>query len=477
MEVSAVNVYPRDDGREDLNRQVARIAPYCAHGRGLDVGCGSYKISERAIGLDRNPLIHPDLVHGAIRLPFPDQSFDFVAGVHSLPCFPRTVEALREWTRVLKVGGHLCIVTRDARAVAQDPNTDTAHLRHYTPEGLRALMEEMDGLEVIQSDTIEDGGSFDLVCRKVRHVPGILRIRGESLGLPAPRRQLTILMYSGILYRKAAEDLGHNTLVISHADADMVVPYNADIDLPAILDQLKVLGIEVDLIAEFDGPGQFTGMERVPSHIPKIQVVFHCWALHRAERGRLFDHNFITQKSYLDHYRAHNPNTHWLPHAADPDYFHPVDLPEEYDVGFLGHTYEGSHDERKRLLSLLAGRYRTYFSYGYYFEEASRVYARCRMIFNRSSSLGDLNQRPFEVMSCGRLVLTDRIDNGLPELFRDREHLVTYGSDHELLEAVEHYLNHPEERRRIAEAGRHEVLARHTYAHRMDTILRTVFGS
>lgn len=466
-----MKTYPRDDGREDLNGQVSRLLPFCGGERGLDLGCGDYKINERAVGIDRNPLLQPDEVADAARLPYPDESQDFVASVHSLPEFPYTEGVLKEWARVLKRGGHLCLLVPDGRTVPHHPTT--AHLRFHTTEELEVLVEDVGGLRIV--DRIGYGGSFELVARKVRHVPWSPPLRGELLGIPRPPRPLNILMYANPLYRKAAEDLGHRVISVYHEYADVIVPYQVDIDVPALLDRLRAEGEEVDLVVSMDGPSQFSCLERVS--VPKVQIVCHCWALHRAEWGRLYDHNFIPQPDFLGHWRERGcPHTHWLPHAADPDYFRPYDLPEEYDVGFLGKTYEGSHDERRRLLDLLAARYELHYPLDYYLDEASKVYSRCRMIFNRSSSLGDLNQRPFEAMSCGRLVLTDRIGNGLQQLFRDREHLVMYSGEGELCEAIDYYLAHPEERRRIAEAARREILAGHTYAHRFDTILRTVFG-
>ena len=39
---------------------------------------------------------------------------------------------------------------------------------------------------------------------------------------------------------------------------------------------------------------------------------------------------------------------------------------------------------------------------------------------------------------------------------------------------IEFYLDHPEERARLAEDGRRSVIARHTFAHRVDAILAAV---
>ncbi|MFP6688354.1 MAG: glycosyltransferase [Alphaproteobacteria bacterium] len=63
--------------------------------------------------------------------------------------------------------------------------------------------------------------------------------------------------------------------------------------------------------------------------------------------------------------------------------------------------------------------------------------------------------RIFEIMAAGGMVLTDRLapQFGLSHLFREGEHLAAYGSIGELLEKIEHYLDHPEEAARIAAAG------------------------
>jgi hypothetical protein len=86
---------------------------------------------------------------------------------------------------------------------------------------------------------------------------------------------------------------------------------------------------------------------------------------------------------------------------------------------------------------------------------------------------GDLNFRVFEAMMCGTLLLTERSGNGLFELFREGEHLVTYerGNAREASERIRELLGDRERCRRIAHAGREEILARHLPLHRASTIL------
>ena len=59
-------------------------------------------------------------------------------------------------------------------------------------------------------------------------------------------------------------------------------------------------------------------------------------------------------------------------------------------------------------------------------------------------------------------------------LFRDREELVVFRDTDELRKLILYYLERPEERKRIAEAGRRTVLERHTYNHRVREMLRIV---
>lgn len=81
--------------------------------------------------------------------------------------------------------------------------------------------------------------------------------------------------------------------------------------------------------------------------------------------------------------------------------------------------------------------------------------------------------RVFEALACGAFLLTDRQRDVLA-LFRDGEHLVSFSDAEDLRRKAAFFLAHPEERRRIAAAGRREALRRHTYAHRIRSLLQTL---
>ena len=86
----------------------------------------------------------------------------------------------------------------------------------------------------------------------------------------------------------------------------------------------------------------------------------------------------------------------------------------------------------------------------------------------------DLNMRLFEVLASGSMLITKKIPNGQSDLFRDGEHLVEYTSTEDLLDKVDYYLKHEDERLKIARAGQELALTKHTYKNRVDKLLETI---
>jgi len=196
------------------------------------------------------------------------------------------------------------------------------------------------------------------------------------------------------------------------------------------------------------------------------------WCL---DYARHFDYVFAAQRDGAAQLRDQGIDTaSWLPLACDPSIHRPHEVPVEYDLCFVGNVLPGP---RAELLELLQRRYRKMFIGQRYFVEMAKVFSASKIIFNRSVK-NDVNMRVFEAVACGGLLLTnDLADNGQAELFRDGQHLTTYGDADELLEKVEYYRHREDLYRRIGEAGRQEAIARHTYEHRMRDLLERVESS
>ena len=73
-------------------------------------------------------------------------------------------------------------------------------------------------------------------------------------------------------------------------------------------------------------------------------------------------------------------------------------------------------------------------------------------------------------MACGTLLLVKYFP-GLSTVFNNKEHLVWYHTKDEAVQLARYYMNATKEREQIAEAGRQEVLAHHTWDHRISEIL------
>ncbi|MBM3498560.1 MAG: glycosyltransferase, partial [Armatimonadetes bacterium] len=185
-----------------------------------------------------------------------------------------------------------------------------------------------------------------------------------------------------------------------------------------------------------------------------------------------FDYVFAAQRDGAQRLRADGvPNVEWLPLACNARFHRHHDTDKAHDVCFIGALIPG---ERKRLVELLQEEFERVFVGRAYWEEMAQEYSRARIVFNRSI-LNDVNMRVFEAVACGSLLVTnDLADNGLEELLRNGEHLVTYRDDRELLERVRYYLEHEDEREAIARRGMEEAHAKHTYRHRMQRILEVM---
>ncbi|MDD2943346.1 MAG: glycosyltransferase, partial [bacterium] len=91
----------------------------------------------------------------------------------------------------------------------------------------------------------------------------------------------------------------------------------------------------------------------------------------------------------------------------------------------------------------------------------------------------DLNFRVFESMMCGPLLITPHLpQSGMEMLFREGEHYVSYlqGDAENAAAKARYYLEHRDECRRIAKAGREEILRRHTSKARAAQLQELLLG-
>jgi len=146
----------------------------------------------------------------------------------------------------------------------------------------------------------------------------------------------------------------------------------------------------------------------------------------------------------------------------------------DIDILFVGNLHPAVQRERLPWLARVAQlseRRRVAILQGVFDEEYRRLLGRARIVFNRSLR-GECNMRALEAAASGALLFQEAGNLEIPAYLRDRQECVYY-SDESLEELLDYYLDHEDERRAIAEAGRQRV-QQYSFANLWDEQLRRI---
>lgn len=200
----------------------------------------------------------------------------------------------------------------------------------------------------------------------------------------------------------------------------------------------------------------------------------HLGYQHRLEVARHFQgenaHVFCMQKRACEEFKLDGiVNPIWLPHAFEPLAYPKKNIVKKYDVCFVGHI---NSQNRIDFLDRMFKEFPNFWFGQRLFEEAAEKFCQSKIVLNPPIK-DDLNMRVFEALGTGSFLLTQDIPT-IHELFEDGKHLVLYKNVEEAIAKAKYYLAHDEERKKIAEAGYQEAIAKHTYKHRMEKMLEVV---
>ncbi|XEC93414.1 glycosyltransferase [Paenibacillus tarimensis] len=223
-----------------------------------------------------------------------------------------------------------------------------------------------------------------------------------------------------------------------------------------------------------------------------------------------YDYVFTLESVCVPLYReAGCDNVYHLPFAAHAKLFRPkrVDPSQRTDICFIGSAFRNRVAFFDEIAGYLAGKNTLISGYwwerlsnyrllgpnirsGYWMspEDTASYYNGAKIVINFHRAVDEetnqnaglvparsVNPRTFEIAACGTLQLTD-LREDLHTHFTPGTEIATYSSPGELAERIEYYLTHEEERRAVAARSLERVMREHTYYHRLDTLLRTVFG-
>jgi hypothetical protein len=193
---------------------------------------------------------------------------------------------------------------------------------------------------------------------------------------------------------------------------------------------------------------------------------------YRLSRAREFDWVFCNQLKAVEEFIKDGIPANrcmWLPHAAEPLAYPKKEMINRYDVSFVGNV--GSWN-RVEFLDRMFKEFPNFFYGKRLFEEAAEIYSQSKIVLHISIK-DDIAMRPFEVLSTGSFLLCNNLPT-MHHLFKEGVHYAGFDTLDEAVEKAKYYISHDAERQRIADAGYAEFMAKHTYEHRLKTVLDIV---
>jgi ADP-heptose:LPS heptosyltransferase/predicted SAM-dependent methyltransferase len=241
----------QDPQGNESKKIVWEVAPYLK-GRGLDVGAGDFRILPHAITVDN--LHHhqhfgfqhkPDIVAEADNLEMiASKSMDFVYSSHTLEHLQDTEATLREWWRVLKVGGYLVLYLphKDFYPNIGQPGANTDHKHDFLPEHVTAKMPA--GFDLLENQERNEGMeySFLQVYQKLSS-----KERRESWRCSKPEKTACVVRYGafGDLMQSssvfaALKKQGYHVTLFSSLPGAAVVENDPHLDKIVLFDKDQV---------------------------------------------------------------------------------------------------------------------------------------------------------------------------------------------------------------------------------------------
>jgi ADP-heptose:LPS heptosyltransferase/predicted SAM-dependent methyltransferase len=154
------------------------LVPY-TRGKGLDLGAGMTKPFPHFISIDNGhhemfgQIIRPDIRCDATDLSlFSHSSMDFVFSSHLLEHIQDPVSALREWWRVVKLGGYLILYLphKDFYPHMGTPGANPDHKHDFVPEDIINIFKGWRGWDLVVNENRNEDEeySFFQVYKKVK---------------------------------------------------------------------------------------------------------------------------------------------------------------------------------------------------------------------------------------------------------------------------------------------------------------------
>lgn len=185
-------------------------------------------------------------------------------------------------------------------------------------------------------------------------------------------------------------------------------------------------------------------------------------------KANRFHYTITPDKQSAIEYRNRGINAEWVNHFADTKVQFPMNLEPQY-VAVTTRGF-GNSEFLDYLTNWAEGAVGNRNGLG---PKEHTEFLNSGMIVIQNSRWKEITRRIFEGMACGKMVLTDRLDEstGLSEMFIDGEDIVYYDEMFDCIEKMNYYNENEEERERIAHNGMIKVLHNYTQIQVVDKLI------
>ena len=313
-------------------------------------------------------------------------------------------------------------------------------------------------------------------------------------------------------------DLGHQVVEFDYDlaetfqkldDLQPAIKAFIDVNRPkvtvALLDQVKAAHRKkpVDLFFSY-----FFDSCVLPEAIDEIRAMgivtvnWYCNGLNNlrmvSEISPHYDWCLVPEKSCLKDYEEMGARPIYCQEAANPNFYKPYDVPLEYSVTFIGQAYGKRPDVARQIidsgidLKIWGQRWDEYAAQGVVPADAIgapladielvKMFSRSRINLGfsevwqpveTSERVLQVRLRDFEVPISGGFYMVEQMEE-LEEFFRIGEEVVCYSDRFDLIDKINYYLSHEEDRERIRKAGYERCLRDHTWQKRLDSAFKVM---
>jgi len=240
-------VWRSEDPQGSEAHKIRWELPQWTRGKVLDVGCGPAKPFDHFIGVDNNVDAHlfgiqarPNIfIQDAGKLDiFAGNSFDSVFSSHLLEHIEpeRVPEVLKEWWRLLKVGGYLVLYLphEDFYPKVGEPGANPDHKWNVNPKRVMDYMKELKFWDLLENQERNEGTEYSLF--QVYKKTGFGRNR-ELWNEPKPSKTCGLVRYGafGDLMQassiiKGLKDQGYHVTLYTSPPGSDVITHDPNID-------------------------------------------------------------------------------------------------------------------------------------------------------------------------------------------------------------------------------------------------------